>query len=69
MITDIKKRSNGIQIYFYPFHGLPQQRLNDLRFELGINGTTAFNEFNHSHWTVKEIDLLEVLAEHGLKQI
>lgn len=69
VITDIKNRSNGIEVYFHPFHGLQQQRLNELLFELGIKGTTSFNEFNHSHWTVKEINLLEVLAEHGLKQI
>ena len=69
IITDIKNRSNGIEIYFHPFHGLQQQRLNDLRFELGLSGTSGFNEFNRSHWTVKEIDLLEVLAENGLKQI
>lgn len=68
-ITNIKKRTNGIEVYFHPFHGLPQKALNELRNELGIFGSSGFNEFNHSHWTVKEIDLLEVLAEHGLKQI
>ena len=69
VITDIKNRSNGIEVYFHPFHGLQQQRLNELKFELGLSGTSGFNEFNRGHWTVKEIDLLEVLAENGLKQI
>lgn len=69
VITEIKRRSNGIEVYFHPFHGLPQKVLNELRFELGIQGSSGFNEFNRSHWTVKEIDLLEVLSDHGLKQI
>ena len=69
VITEIKKRSNGIEVYFHPFHGLPQKALNELRFELGIQDSSGFNEFNRSHWTVKEIDLLEVLSDHGLKQI
>ncbi|MBQ1491015.1 MAG: hypothetical protein IIZ39_03570 [Blautia sp.] len=69
VITDVKKRSNGIEVYFQTFYRLPQQRLNELRFELGISGTNRFNEFNHSHWAVKEVDLLEVLGENGLRQI
>lgn len=67
MLTDIKNRSNGIELYFHPFFGVPQERLNKLSFELGICGKyRKFNELNHSHWTVKEIDLLEVLGEAGL---
>ncbi len=68
-ITDIVNRTNGIEIYFHPLYGIPQQRLNELHFELGINGTKSFSEFNHSHWTVKEINLMEVLSENGLKMI
>ena len=65
-ITDIKNRSNGIEIYFHPIYGFQQQPLNELLFELGLYGNNRFNELNHSHWTIKQIDLVEVLTEHGL---
>ena len=44
-----------------------QERISQLVFELGICGRyKRFNELNHSHWTVKEIDLMEVLGDAGL---
>lgn len=65
-LTEIKKRSNGIEIYFYPLFSVNQQRLNDLSFELGIIGSKGINELSHTHWTVKEINLIEVLQDNGM---
>ena len=66
-LTDIKNRSNGIELYFHPLFAVPQERISQLVFELGICGRyRKFNELNHSHWTVKEIDLMEVLGDAGL---
>lgn len=67
-LTDIRRRSNGTELYFRPFFLVSQQRLNDLEYELAIRpeNRSGFPELNHSHWTVKEIDLLEVLHDAGL---
>ena len=66
-LVDIKNRSNGIELYFHPLFAVPQARISELLFELGICGKyRKFNELNHSHWTVKEIDLMEVLGDVGL---
>lgn len=63
---DIKVQDNGVKIYFRPLNFIPQQRLNDLAFELGIRGTTAFNELNRTHWLIKRINLIEVLKDAGI---
>ncbi|CDX03464.1 Hypothetical protein DPCES_3578 [Desulfitobacterium hafniense] len=65
-ITDIKVQDNGVKIYFYPLNHIPQQKLNDLAFELGIRGSTAFNELNRTHWLIKRINLIEVLKDAGI---
>ena len=66
-LTDIKNRSNGIELYFHPIFVVQQARISELIFELGMNGRyKRYNELNHSHWTVKEIDLVEVLGDAGL---
>jgi len=69
-LVDVKNRSNGIEIYFRPIFAIPQARLNEIGFQLGMRGTyRKFNELNHSHWTVKAIDLLEVLNDAGLNPL
>ena len=66
-LLEVKNRSNGIQLYFRPIFQVPQTWISEHLFELGICGRyKRFNELNHSHWTVKEIDLMEVLNDAGL---
>lgn len=66
-LTNIKKRSNGIEIYFRPIFFVDQQRLNELSFELGIMGSSrGIHELSRSHWTVKAIDLYEVLRDNEI---
>lgn len=66
-LTDIKNRSNGIELYFHPIFAIQQARINEISLKLGICGKPKqFNELNHSHWTIKEIDLIEVLTDAGL---
>lgn len=66
-IIDVKNRSNGIEIYFsQPLFYVDQQRLNELSDALGIKGHSGLNELGHSHWSVKAIDLFEVINEAGL---
>ena len=65
-LLDVKIRSNGIEVYFLPHFAVSQARLSDLAPQLGLGYVRKFNEFNHSHWTVKAIDLLEVINDAGL---
>lgn len=67
MIADIRVQDNGIKIYYHFLNSVPQQKLNDLTFELGIAGTSSLNELNRMHWAVKKIDLVAVLREVGIK--
>ena len=65
-LLDVKIRSNGIEVYFHPHFAVSQARLSELAPQLGLGNVKKYNEFNHSHWTVKAIDLLEVINDAGL---
>lgn len=65
-LLDVKKRSNGIEIYYHPLFYVEQQPLNLLTRELGIRGNRGLNELGHSHWSIKAIDLIEVLRDSSL---
>ena len=42
IITDIKVQDNGIKIYYQFLKSIPQQKLNELLFELGLQGNSSF---------------------------
>lgn len=65
-LTDIKNRSNGIEIYMHPLFYVDQQPLNQIAEHLGIKGNRGLNELGHAHWSVKAINLIEVLRDSGL---
>lgn len=67
LITDIKVQDNGIKVYYQLLNKIPQQRLNELLFELGIDGNNNFNELNRMHWAIKKIDIVQVLRENGIQ--
>lgn len=67
IITDIRIQDNGIKIYYQVLNWIPQQKLNELAPELGIDGTSNFNELNRMHWAIKKINMVEVLREAGLR--
>ena len=66
LVTGIKPQDNGIKIYFRSFTAIPQQRLNELAFELAIQGSKSFNELNRTHWAIKRINLIEELKKAGV---
>ena len=66
LIRDIKVQDNGIKVSFYPLSYIPQQRLNELCFELGISKASGYNEFNRTHWALKRINLIEALTDAGI---
>lgn len=67
VITDIKVQDNGIKVYYQFLNELPQERLNGLLFELGILGNSNFNELNRMHWAIKKINMVDTLAENGIR--
>lgn len=66
VVTDIKVQENGIKIYFQRFCSIPQQKLNEIAFNLAIQGSSSFNELNRTHWTIKRINLIEELRAAGI---
>ncbi|HFU3862579.1 TPA: hypothetical protein ACGPAZ_000210 [Streptococcus suis] len=66
LITDIREVSNGFRIYFNKLNDIPQQRLNELCEELDLWSATHFTEFNRSHWSIKNIDLVAELKKAGI---
>ena len=67
IIADIKVQDNGIKIYYEFLNSIPQQKLNELLFELGLQGNSNFNELNRMHWAIKRINMVEVLRENGIQ--
>ena len=66
-ITDIGFEDNGIRLYLQTIYQIPQQRLNGMQRELALSYSSSFNEFNRSHWSIKRVNLLDVLTAAGLK--
>ena len=60
-VTDIENQDNGIKVYYYILDDINQQKLNNIVSELGINPAKARNEFDHTHWAIKKVNLLEEL--------
>lgn len=65
-IEDITIQDNGIRICASYFWDIAQQKLNDCREKLAIESASSFNELNRTHWTIKRINLIEVLRDEGL---
>lgn len=66
LVTDVRVQDNGIKIHFQPLSSIPQQRLNEIIFQLAIDGTTGFKELNHTHWAIKRLNLIEELRAAGI---
>ncbi len=68
-VKDVKIQDNGIKIYYTIITAIPQQKLNEQCFELGIGGAKSFNELNRTHWALKQINLIEALQKAGVQII
>jgi hypothetical protein len=66
LVTDIRVQDNGIKIHFQPLSPISQQRLNEIIYKLGIQGTPSFNELNRTHWAIKRVNLIEELKAAGI---
>lgn len=61
-ITNIKAQDNGIKVYYQKYFPIPFSFLKDNLSDLAM----YLFELTRTHWTIKKIDLLEVMQDAGL---
>jgi len=66
LVHDVKIQDNGIKIYARILTSIQQQKLNELARDLAIQGASKCNELNRTHWTIKRVNLIEVLKGAGI---
>jgi hypothetical protein len=65
-VTDVTKQSDGIKINYQILCTFPQQRLNELSKSLDIKSASALNELSRPHWTVKPVNMVDVLRTNNI---
>lgn len=68
-IMDIKPLQNGkIKIFYQkmPMCNIPHSLLNQMLTELDIQGNNKINEFDKTHWAVKNVNLIEEMKLKGI---
>lgn len=66
-VTDLRIQENGvIKIRFRCDAKVNQQKINDIADLLDIHQGSGVMELNHTHWTIKHVDLIDELAVAGL---
>ena len=66
LVSEVRIQDNGIKIHFRSLWPIQQQRLNEILFQLAIDGTTSFNELDRTHWAIKRVNLIEELKAAGI---
>ncbi len=66
LVTDIRVQDNGIMIYYQYLNFIPQQKINEFSFELGMGSQRAITELDTTRWTIKKINLIEALTDVGI---
>ncbi len=61
-ISDIRIQENGVKIYFQRYFSIPFSFLIENQSALAMHGF----ELTRTHWTIKKIDLIEVMHEAGV---
>lgn len=62
-LTDIIVRSSGIKFKYCKIADLPFDVLHNYAFELDINMQRSIKELMHTHWTIKNVNLLKELTD------
>ena len=65
-VTDIYVQGSDIRIEFQKLSELPLHSLNSIHQQLALEGRPHINELDRSHWTVKQVNLLEELRIAGI---
>jgi len=62
-VTDIRKQQNGVMVYYQRFFPIPIKIL--LENEYALDTVNGFESYR-THWTIKNINLLQVLQDAGV---
>ena len=63
-VTNLRVQENGIiKVRFRCDAKINQQQINDIARMLDIHEGSGIMELNHTHWTIKNVDLIEELTE------
>lgn len=68
-ITKIQQLHNGdLKIYFQSLTmcPIPQDLLSSMVTELDLQGNDTFNEFDRTHWSIKNVNIVEELKLKGI---
>lgn len=67
IVEDIHVQDNGIKIRWRMIWPIPMQQISKIGFELGMKDMTkAITEINHTHWAIKQINLMEELKDANI---
>jgi hypothetical protein len=66
LVSEVRVQDNGVKIHFRGLWTIPQQRLNELAFQLAIQGASSFNELDRAHWAIKRLNLIAELKAAGI---
>lgn len=66
LVREIRTQDNGIMIYYKELNFIPQQKINEISFELGMGHPRAITPLNTTRWTIKKINLIEALTDAGI---
>lgn len=67
VITNIRVQENGVKIHWKKIRNIPMKKIVSMSFELSLmDMERAVLEINHTHWAVKQINLIEELLENGV---
>lgn len=62
-IKDIRRQENGIKVYFQKYYPIPFSFLSEHLSDLAM----YLFELTRTHWTIKNVDLMEVLQDAGIQ--
>lgn len=62
-VTDVRKQQNGVMVYFRQLYPIPVKVL--LENEYALDTVNGFESYR-THWTIKNINLIQVLQDAGV---
>lgn len=68
-INSIQMSETSVVFGFTKLHDIPQAIFVDNAVGFGIGKACAYNEFDHPHWSVKHINVVDALRSQGVQVI
>ncbi len=66
-ISDVRVERTAIKVFFTKLNAFPQQYINERIADFGLEGVPAYNELDNTHWSVKNLNVVEVLRSAGFQ--